>query len=108
MSACLHYKINADIEKLQLRTNADIAIPHKIRLFVCNVCMSALYILYIINFFILIYILLAILNFSLYTIKNTSYKIKKVYFGADIADMQTCRHKYFICNFYLYFCKNIL
>jgi len=51
--------------------------------------MSALYILYIINFFILIYILLAILNFSLYAIKNTSYKIKKVYFGADIADMQT-------------------
>ena len=89
MSACLHYKINADIEKLPLQTNADIYNPHKIRLFICNVCMSALYILYIINFFILILYNLAILNFSLYTIKNTSYKIKKVIFDADIADMQT-------------------
>ena len=89
MSACLHYKINADIQKQRVQTNADIQEWLKIRVFICNVCMSALYILYIINFFILIYILLAILNFSLYAIKNTSYKIKKVYFGADIADMQT-------------------
>ena len=89
MSACLHYKINADIEILPLQTNADIQEWLKIRLFVCNVCMSALYILYIINFFILIYILLVILNFSLYTIRNTSYKIKKVILSADIADMQT-------------------
>ena len=68
MSACLHLKIDADIVKLQLRTNADIQEWLKIRLFICNVCMSALYILYIINFFILIYILPVILNFSLYTI----------------------------------------
>ena len=94
MSACLHRKINADIQKQRVRTNADIQEWLKIRLFVCNVCMSALYILYIINFFILIYILLAILNFSLYTIKNTSYKIKKVIFDADIADMQTFYHFY--------------
>ena len=51
--------------------------------------MSALYILYIINFFILILYKLVILNFVLHTIKTTSYKIKKVYFNADIADMQT-------------------
>ena len=51
--------------------------------------MSALYILYIINFFILIYMLLVILNFSLYTTYIVTYKIKKVYFNADIADMQT-------------------
>ena len=89
MSACLHRKINADIEKIQLQTNADIQEWLKIRLFICNVCMSALYILYIINFFILIYILLVILNFSLYTIKTTSYKIKKVILSADIADMRT-------------------
>ena len=89
MSACLHLKIDADIVKLQLRTNADIKEWLKIRVFICNVCMSALYILYIIKFFILILYNLVILNFSLYTIKNTSYKINKVYFGADIADMQT-------------------
>ena len=89
MSACLHRKINADIEKIQLRTNADIQEWLKIRVFICNVCMSALYILYIINFFILILYKLVILNFSLYTIKNTSYKIKKVILSADIADMQT-------------------
>jgi len=41
MSACLHVKINADVEKLQLQTNADIKEPHKIRLFIYNVCMSA-------------------------------------------------------------------
>ena len=45
--------------------------------------------MYIINFFILIYILLVILNFSLHTIKIKSYKIKKVILSADIADMQT-------------------
>ena len=72
MSACLHRKINADIQKQRVRTNADIQEWLKIRLFVCNVCMSALYILYIINFFILIYITLVILNFVLHTIKNTS------------------------------------
>ena len=72
-----------------MQTNADITRPHKIRVFICNVCMSALYILYIINFFILILYNLVILNFSLYTIKNTSYKIKKVILSADIADMQT-------------------
>jgi len=89
MSACLHYKINADMQKLLLQTNADVQEWLKIRVFICNVCMSALYILYIINFFILILYNLAILNFSLYAIKNISYKINKVYFGADIADMQT-------------------
>ena len=72
-----------------MQTNADIQEWLKIRLFICNVCMSALYILYIINFFILILYTITILNFSLYTIKNTSYKIKKVIFDADIADMQT-------------------
>ena len=89
MSACLHRKINADIEKIQLQTNADVQEWLKIRVFLQNVCMSALYILYIINFFILIYILPVILNFSLYTIKSTSYKIKKVILSADIADMRT-------------------
>ena len=68
MSACLHLKIDADIVKLQLRTNADIKEWLKIRVSICNVCMSALYILYIINFFILIYYIPVILNFSLYTI----------------------------------------
>ena len=63
MSACLHVKINADIEKLYLQTYADVITPHKIRLFLQNVCMSAKYILYIINFFILIYYMLVILNF---------------------------------------------
>ena len=80
MSACLHLKINADISNLPLRTNADIQEWLKIRVFICNVCMSALYILYIINFFILILHTLVILNFSLYTIRNTSYKIKKSLF----------------------------
>jgi len=89
MSACLHLKINADIEILSLRTNADIQEWLKIRVFICNVCMSALYIIYIINFFILILYNLVILNFSLYTIKTTSYKIKKVILSADIADMRT-------------------
>ena len=68
MSACLHYKINADIEKIQLQTNADIQEWLKIRFFICNVCMSALYILYTIKFFILILYMLIILNFLLYTI----------------------------------------
>ena len=68
MSACPHLKIDADIVKLQLRTNADIKEWLKIRVFIHNVCMSALYILYIINFFILIYIVSVILNFSLHTI----------------------------------------
>ena len=72
-----------------MQTNADIQEWLKIRLFVCNVCMSALYILYIINFFILILYKLVILNFVLYAIKTTSYKIKKVILSADIADMQT-------------------
>ena len=72
MSACLYVKINADIEKLHLQTNADITEWLKIRVFICNVCMSALYILYIINFFILIYIASVILNFSLYTIEYTT------------------------------------
>ena len=69
MSACLHLKMDADIAILPLQTNADIYNSLKIRLLQE---MSALYILYIINFFILIYITLVILNFSLYTIKNTS------------------------------------
>ena len=63
MSACLHYKINADIEKLPLQTNADIQEWLKIRVSICNVCMSALYILYIINFFILILYTIVNLNF---------------------------------------------
>ena len=33
MSACLHVKINADIEKLPLQTYADVVTPHKIRVF---------------------------------------------------------------------------
>ena len=66
MSACLHRKINADIQKQCVQTNADIQEWLKIRLFVCNVCMSALYILYIIKFFILILYKLVILNFSLH------------------------------------------
>jgi len=94
MSACLHYKINADISNLPLQTNADVQEWLKIRVFICNVCMSALYILYIINFFILIYITLVILNFSLYATYIVTYKIKKVIFGADIADMQTLYHFY--------------
>ena len=32
MSACLHLKMDADIVFLQLQTNADALIPHKIRL----------------------------------------------------------------------------
>ena len=94
MSACLHRKINADIQKQRVRTNADIQEWLKIRLFIHNVCMSALYILYIINFFILILYKLVILNFSLYTTYIVTYKIKKVIFGADIADMQTLYHFY--------------
>ena len=68
MSACLHLKINADMPKYRMQTNADIQEWLKIRVFIHNVCMSVLYILYIIIFFILIYILSVILNFSLYTI----------------------------------------
>ena len=90
-----------------MRTNADIQEWLKIRVSICNVCMSALYILYIINFFILILYNLVILNFVLHTIKNTSYKIKKVILSADIADMQTftllfviCRH--FACSYNVY------
>jgi len=41
MSACLHLKIDADIVKLQLQTNADIQEWLKIRFFIYNVCMSA-------------------------------------------------------------------
>ena len=41
MSACLHYKIDADIEKLPLQTNADIQEWLKIRVSLYNVCMSA-------------------------------------------------------------------
>ena len=54
MSACPHYKIDADILKQRVQTNADIQEWLKIRFFICNVCMSAKYIIYIINFFILI------------------------------------------------------
>ena len=60
--------------------------------------MSALYILYIINFFILILYKLVILNFVLHTIKNISYKIKKVILSADIADMQTFTLLFVICR----------
>ena len=72
MSACLHLVFDTDIEILPLQTNADIQEWLKIRVSLYNVCMSALYILYIINFFILILYKLVILNFVLYTIKNTS------------------------------------
>ena len=41
MSACLHLKMDADIEILPLQTNTDIQEWLKIRLFICNVCMSA-------------------------------------------------------------------
>ena len=68
MSACLHYKINADIEILPLQTNADIQEWLKIRVSLYNVCMSAKYIIYMINFFILIYYIPVILNIPLYTI----------------------------------------
>ena len=40
--------------------------------------------------------MLVILNFSLYTTDIVTYKINKVVFGADIADMQT---------FYFYDCN---
>ena len=46
MSACLHRKINADIQKLPLQTNADIKEPHKIRLF-CKMSACLHNILYI-------------------------------------------------------------
>ena len=63
MSACLHLVFDADIEILSLQTNADIQEWLKIRGFLYNVCMSALYILYIINFFILILYIIVNLNF---------------------------------------------
>ena len=68
MSACLHHKINADIEILPLQTNADIQEWLKIRVSLYNVCMSAKYIIYMINFFILIYYIPVTLNIPLYTI----------------------------------------
>ena len=46
MSACLHLKIDADVVKLQLQTNADIYDPHKIRLF-CKMSACLHIILYI-------------------------------------------------------------
>ena len=65
--------------------------------------MSAKYILYIINFFILIYIAPVILNFSLYTTDIVTYKINKVVFGADIADMQTfTKMGAVVCNLHSY------
>ena len=72
--------------------------------------MSALYILYIINFFILILYKLVILNFSLYTTYIITYKIKKVILSADIADMQTIYlyHLFFVIGcviLYLYLQK---
>ena len=63
MSACLHLFFDADVENLALQTYTDVKELHKIRFFLQNVCMSAKYILYIINFFILIYYMLVILNF---------------------------------------------
>jgi len=41
MSACLHLKTDADIQKQRVQTNADIKEWLKIRVFICNVCMSA-------------------------------------------------------------------
>ena len=44
MSACLHVKINADIQKEVLQTNADVVIPHKIRLFYkMSACLQNIY-----------------------------------------------------------------
>ena len=44
MSACLHVKINADVQKELLQTYADITIPHKIRLFYkMSACLQNIY-----------------------------------------------------------------
>ena len=44
MSACLHAKINADVEKIALQTYADVITPHKIRLFYkMSACLQNIY-----------------------------------------------------------------
>ena len=44
MSACLRVKINADVQKELLQTNADVATPHKIRLFYkMSACLQNIY-----------------------------------------------------------------
>ena len=44
MSACLHVKINADIQKDVLQTNADVITPHKIRLlYKMSACLQNIY-----------------------------------------------------------------
>ena len=44
MSACLHVKINADIQKEVLQTFADVTTPHKIRLFYkMSACLQNIY-----------------------------------------------------------------
>ena len=44
MSACLHVKINADIQKEMLQTFADVITPYKIRLFYkMSACLQNIY-----------------------------------------------------------------
>ena len=44
MSACLHVKINADIQKEVLQTNVDVVTPHKIRVFYkMSACLHNIY-----------------------------------------------------------------
>ena len=44
MSACLHVKINADVENLALQTYTDAEEPHKIRLFYkMSACLHNIY-----------------------------------------------------------------
>ena len=44
MSACLHVKINADIQKEMLQTYADVTIPHKIKVFYkMSACLHNIY-----------------------------------------------------------------
>ena len=44
MSACLHVKINSDIENLPLQTYTDVITPHKIRLFYkMSACLQNIY-----------------------------------------------------------------
>ena len=44
MSACLHVKINADVQKELLQTLADVKEPHKIRLFYkMSACLQNIY-----------------------------------------------------------------
>ena len=44
MSACLYVKINADVQKEVLQTNADVVTPYKIRVFYkMSACLQNIY-----------------------------------------------------------------